>query len=146
MPFTVTRELSFSYGHRLLGYPGKCHFLHGHNGRVEVTMAADSLNEQGMVVDFGEIRATLEDWVDKTLDHHTILSQDDPLVSVLQEQGQLVLVLETPPTTENLARFIFQQARKLGFSVLSVRVWETPKSFARYTEPSSGTSPDLLET
>ena len=34
--FTVSREIEFCYGHRLLRDEGKCRHLHGHNGRLTV--------------------------------------------------------------------------------------------------------------
>ena len=56
--FTVSREIDFCYGHRLLGYAGKCRHLHGHNGRVEIAMEASGLDAHGMVLDFSEISAS----------------------------------------------------------------------------------------
>ena len=38
--FTVSREIDFCYGHRLLNYAGKCRHLHGHNGRVVIAFEA----------------------------------------------------------------------------------------------------------
>ncbi|MDO4585040.1 MAG: 6-carboxytetrahydropterin synthase [Planctomycetia bacterium] len=131
--FTIAREMEFCYGHRLLNHPGKCRFLHGHNGRVRIVVAADTLNEQGMVIDFGEIRSTLEKWVDEELDHRTILSQDDPLVEVLQAQGEKVVVLPVPPTAENLARFLSEKGCGMGLNIVAVQFWETPKCCAHYT-------------
>ena len=32
--FSVSRQIDFCYGHRLMGYSGKCRHLHGHNGRA----------------------------------------------------------------------------------------------------------------
>ena len=54
--FQVTREIDFCYGHRLLNYEGKCKHLHGHNGRVVITLEASELDERGMVIDFSEIK------------------------------------------------------------------------------------------
>ena len=36
--FRVSREINFCYGHRLLNYPGKCCHLHGHNGKLTITL------------------------------------------------------------------------------------------------------------
>lgn len=38
--YFLTQELEFCYGHRLIHYSGKCRFLHGHNGRVEIVLGA----------------------------------------------------------------------------------------------------------
>lgn len=138
-PFTISREMEFCYGHRLLNHPGKCRFLHGHNGRVRIVVAADGLNDQGMVIDFGEIRTTLEKWIDTELDHRMILSQKDPLVELLQTQGENVVVLPDNPTAENLARFLGEKGRDLGLNIVAVQFWETPKCCATWNF-SHGTS------
>ena len=39
--FSVTREITFCYGHRLMGHGGKCRHLHGHTGRAVITLASD---------------------------------------------------------------------------------------------------------
>ena len=39
--YSVTKRIDFCYGHRLLGYQGKCCHLHGHNGRAIVSFEAD---------------------------------------------------------------------------------------------------------
>jgi 6-pyruvoyltetrahydropterin/6-carboxytetrahydropterin synthase len=62
-----------------------------------------------------------------------ILRHDDPLVSPLRELGEPMYLLESNPTVERIARLIFDQGRELGFDVVTVRVWETPSSFATYT-------------
>lgn len=132
--FRVTRQIDFCYGHRLLRYEGKCRFLHGHNGRAEITLEASSLDQRGMLVDFGDIKQTIQRWIDEHLDHTMILCQDDPILPVLQEHGERVYVLSENPTAENIARLIFQQAVETGLPVVQVRLWETPNCLAEYGE------------
>ena len=132
--FKITRELDFCYGHRLLGHSGKCRFLHGHHGRVRITLASRTLNEMGMVMDFGEIRTSLEAWVDAELDHRMILCREDPLLEILRENGEPVVIFEENPTAENIAKHIFLKGRELGLPITEVRVWETPRSSAVYSD------------
>ncbi len=80
--FSVSREIDFCYGHRLLNYAGKCRYLHGHNGRVVISFEAPSLDQRGMVLDFSEIKETVSRWIDDNLDHRMILNRDDPAVPV----------------------------------------------------------------
>ena len=54
--YEVTRVIDFCYGHRLLNYAGKCRHLHGHNGRLEITLSASALDDRGMVLDFTQIK------------------------------------------------------------------------------------------
>jgi 6-pyruvoyltetrahydropterin/6-carboxytetrahydropterin synthase len=130
--FRVTREFEFCFGHRLLDYSGKCRNIHGHNGKVCLTLAADRLDRLGMVLDFVEIKRVIGTWIDEALDHALLLQKDDPLVKVLQAAGEKVLALDVSPTTENLAKLIFEYAAGRGLPVVEVTMWETTYSYATY--------------
>lgn len=138
--FRVTKDLDFCYGHRLLRYEGKCRHPHGHNARVEVDLEAARLDERGMVVDFDEIKAALQTWIDQELDHRMILHREDSLVAVLREMGEPLHVLDENPTAEAMARMLWEQAHRLGFPVREVRFWETTRAYASYRrdEPAAG--------
>ena len=133
--FSVTREITFCYGHRLLGYSGKCRHLHGHNGKVVITLAAEALDELGMVMDFGTLKRVVGGWLDEELDHKMLLHKDDPVLPFLREQGEPVYVMEVNPTAENIARLIFEHAERQGFPVVEVRLWETESCYAAYRRP-----------
>ncbi len=130
----ISREIHFSYGHRLLDYPGKCANLHGHNARVQVELSSEKLNPQGMVMDFYKIKETIGSWIEENLDHRMILWEKDPLVPLLQQIGDPVVVVQENPTAEVLARWIFDEVRKRRFPVSRVTFWETESSFAVYHE------------
>jgi len=130
--FTISRQFTFCYGHRLLNHSGKCANLHGHNGTVKVELENSQLNPQGMVVDFVDIKNTLAEWIETTLDHRLILKYSDPLVHVLREHGEAVLTLPEEPTAENLAKLIYEKAKDLGLPVSAVSFWETEKCAAEY--------------
>ncbi|MSQ26863.1 MAG: 6-carboxytetrahydropterin synthase [Dehalococcoidia bacterium] len=132
--YRVTKTFDFCYGHRLLRYEGKCRHLHGHNGRVEVDVSAGGLDALGMVVDFGDISATLKQWVDANLDHRMLLCRDDPVARMLGEMGEPLYLMDDNPTAENIARLIFQEGRSAGLNVAEVRLWETPTGCASYAE------------
>ncbi|MDR0327396.1 MAG: 6-carboxytetrahydropterin synthase [Planctomycetaceae bacterium] len=131
--FTISRQFTFCYGHRLLRHPGKCVHLHGHNGTVKIDLRNDQLNQQGMVADFSDVKNSIGKWIETTLDHRTILEEGDPLVEVLRQHGEPVLVLPVEPTAENLAKLIYEQAEKFGLPVCSVLFGETEKCAAEYS-------------
>jgi 6-pyruvoyltetrahydropterin/6-carboxytetrahydropterin synthase len=133
--FQVTREIDFCYGHRLLDYDGKCRYLHGHNGRAVITIASETLDNRGMVLDFSDIKRTVSQWIDENLDHRMILHRDDPAAKLLADLGEPLHLLEDNPTAENIARLIYDVAAGEGFPVEEVRLWETPRCFATYTAP-----------
>ena len=130
--YRVTREIDFCYGHRLINYDGKCRHLHGHNGKAVISLEAPSLDEKGMLVDFGEIKREVQRWIDENLDHNLLLCKDDPILPVLQERGERVFILDDNPTAENIARLIFDHARKAGLPVVEVLLWETPNCYAAF--------------
>ena len=134
MPHRVTRSIDFCHGHRLLNHNGQCRYLHGHNGRLEVDIEAEALDDMGMVVDFGKVRDLVKGWIDSNLDHRMILSRQDPVVPVLQGLNEPLYLVDENPTAENLARLIYDQARQLGLNVAEIRLWETPSSYATYRE------------
>jgi 6-pyruvoyltetrahydropterin/6-carboxytetrahydropterin synthase len=133
--YSVTRELSFCYGHRLLNYDGKCRHLHGHNGRAVLTLQTASLDAAGMVVDFSRLKRVVGSWIDENFDHKLLLHRDDPLLPLLRQQGEPIFVLDVNPTAENIARLIFEYAEQQGFPVVEVRLWETDTCYATYAAP-----------
>jgi len=130
--FSVTREITFCYGHRLLGYNGKCRHLHGHNGKVVITLATEELDKLGMVVDFGHLKRVVGNWIDQTLDHRMLLHRDDPVLPLLRSQGEPVYVMDANPTAENIARIIYEYVASQGFPVVEVKLWETETCCASY--------------
>jgi 6-pyruvoyltetrahydropterin/6-carboxytetrahydropterin synthase len=132
--FTITKEVYFCYGHRLMAHPGKCRHVHGHSVKAAITVAASELNEQGMVCDFADISAAASAYIDAELDHNLLLHRDDPLVPLLREAGERFSILEEHPTAEFLAKMIFSYVKGLGFNVRSVALWETASAYATYSE------------
>ena len=130
--FKVTRTIHFCYGHRLLNYKGKCRYLHGHNGKVEIELSAKQLDRRGMVRDFNEIKRSVQGWIDTHLDHKMILCKDDPALPALRKLKEPLFVIKENPTAENLAKLIYEETKRRGFPVTSVKLWETDHSFATY--------------
>jgi len=130
--FQVTREIEFCYGHRLLYYDGKCRHLHGHNGRAVITLQGAVLDRSGMLVDFAEIKAKVQAWIDENLDHNMLLCRVDPLLPILLDRGERVFVMDDNPTAENIARLIYDQAAQAGLPVVKVVLWETEHCYSSY--------------
>jgi 6-pyruvoyltetrahydropterin/6-carboxytetrahydropterin synthase len=107
--------------HFLRGYEGKCKNLHGHTWRIEVAVANDTLNELGMVADFGVLKKELNELID-TMDHAALNEQ-----TYFQSHN---------PTTENIARYIYRKyAEKVApLKVCKVQVWESDTSGVTYYE------------
>ena len=136
--FRVSREIDFCYGHRLLNYDGKCRHLHGHNGRVVITLESAELDLRGMVIDFSEIKEVVSRWIDDELDHRMILRKDDPVVPLLAQQGEPMFLMDANPTAENIAKLIYDFTRDHGFPIVEAKLWETPRCYATYGEKLQG--------
>jgi 6-pyruvoyltetrahydropterin/6-carboxytetrahydropterin synthase len=136
--YRITRQFDFCYGHRLLNYEGKCRHLHGHNGLVEIALEGERLDERGMLRDFGDIKSTVQRWVDENLDHRMLLRRDDPAAEPLLKLDEPLVLLDVNPTAENIARLIYEQSLVDDLPVVEVRLWETPKCHASYCPAASG--------
>jgi len=132
--YTVTKEVYFCYGHRLMQHAGKCRHLHGHSVKAAITLKAERLNDQGMVCDFAEIAASAAAFIETELDHNLLLHRDDPLVPMLKEANERCLLLAEHPTSEYLAQLIYQFIKAKGYDVERVTLWETSSSCAAYSE------------
>lgn len=131
---TITKEVYFCYGHRLMNHPGKCRHLHGHSVKAAVSVRRQKLNGQSMVCDFADIRDCMETYIDKLWDHNLLLHKDDPLIPTLQAQNERFLALDEHPTAEVLSKMLFQHIRQAGFDVAEVVLWETASAYASYRE------------
>ena len=132
--YSVTKRIEFCYGHRLLDYDGICKHPHGHNATAEIQVRTDQLDGRHMVADFSDVKRIVKGWIDRELDHKMVLRHDDPLVKPLQALNEPVFLVDTNPTVECIARLIFDHAVSAGLSVVRVKVYETPSSFAEYGE------------
>ena len=130
--YEIVEELVFPYGHRLTQHPGGCGRLHGHNGRVQVVLQAESLDDFGYVMDFDALHDVLQTVLEETFDHRMILHKADPIIPYLQNAGEEFVTLDQHPTAEAIARALFDQITERGLPAVEVRLYETPASLAVY--------------
>ena len=132
--YSVTKRIEFCYGHRLLDYDGACRHPHGHNALAEIEVRSEALDRRNMVVDFGDIKRIVKGWIDEQLDHKMILHKDDPILPTFQQLKEPYYLIDVNPTAESIAQLIYLQAKKHGFPVVEVSLWETENSYATYRE------------
>ena len=101
--YKLEREVIISAAHFLPNYDGCCRKMHGHNWRILVECRCDNteLDEQGMVIDFSDIKK-----ICNRLDH-TILND-----------------FIKNPTAENVASYLYDNIARC----YSVTVYEGEKS------------------
>lgn len=132
--YTVTKEVYFCYGHRLMQHAGKCRHLHGHSVKASITVQANDLDDQGMVCDFSELAACAAEFIEQELDHNLLLHRDDPLLPLLETAKERFLALPEHPTAEYLAKMIHDFVKRQGYDVTGVTLWETASACATYRE------------
>ena len=115
--FSIKVEGQFSSAHNLRGYKGRCEQLHGHNWKVEVTVAKEMLDKAGMVMDFRVLKDRLNEILDK-LDHKYL--------------NAIAYFKKVNPTSEGIAKYIFDRLVDKGLEVDAVTVWESQNSSATY--------------
>lgn len=120
--YEVVVEAQFSAAHRLVQYQGNCERLHGHNWRVKALVRGETLDSQGLLLDYRALRKELGGILQE-LDHSLLNDHPD--------------FARANPTSEHLAEWIF---RRLAARVESdrcaleaVEVYETDSTMARFS-------------
>lgn len=150
---SATKEFTFIAAHRVEGHP-KCGKLHGHNYRVEVTVAhpassrmdisQSELDKLGFVLDFGILKQLLKPRID-ALDHTYMVSQTNIEANCIYYRAavdnkrteDLFLLPIRQSSAELLALWFKQMFQEVLYkegydyiAVVEVKVWETPTAYA----------------
>jgi len=111
----------FAAAHQLKMVAKKCENLHGHNWKIEVCVAGERLNDAGVLMDFGEIKAHLSD-IMASLDHKFL--------------NELEYFKDGNPSSENIANFIAKSLQKeidgSAVKVARVTAWESDSACATF--------------
>jgi 6-pyruvoyltetrahydropterin/6-carboxytetrahydropterin synthase len=111
----------FAAAHQLRGIEGGCENLHGHNWKIEVTVAGSKLGPDGLLIDFRQIKRKAKDILDG-LDHK-FLNDLEPFKTM-------------EPSSENIARHIFESlSQRLNIEdikISRVTAWESDSACATY--------------
>lgn len=133
--FFLQVEDSFDSAHFLEKYEGKCRNIHGHRWKVVIEVKGDKLNDQGFIMDFGEIKMHLKELV-SLYDHALLIerrSMDKEKLEWLKQEHH-VIELDFIPTAENLSQYFYQKLKEKIININSVTVFETPNNLVKYTE------------
>ena len=117
--YSIKVESHFSAAHNLREYKGKCEELHGHNWRVEAAVEQENLGAGGMVMDFVLFKEELKK-VMETLDHKYV--------------NNIPYFQKVNPTSENIAKYVYDNLKAAITGLKSVTVWESERSSATYEE------------
>jgi 6-pyruvoyltetrahydropterin/6-carboxytetrahydropterin synthase len=120
--YRLTIHTQFAAAHNLINYQGDCENLHGHNWKVEVTVAARELDKAGLGIDFKILKKETNRVLDQ-LDHKYL--------------NDLSPFRDVSPSSENIARHLFEQLGAVFntdiVTVEKVNVWESDYACASYS-------------
>ena len=143
----IRRWVETDTGHRVPNHKSKCRHMHGHRYRWEAELEGDvvtqeGVSEEGMLMDFSDVSAILNQYVHDVVDHAFIVYEGDKeALAALSQMGDEHRTLIVPfiPTAENLAKWAFEQVEprissSFGNSLKlhAFHVRETPKSWASW--------------
>jgi len=139
MKIRLTKEFDFETAHALDGYEGKCKDIHGHSYHLRVTVIGTPsndicLSDCGMVVDFGDIKKIVKDYVYEEFDHRLILREDTRFRGI-EKTNERVRYVPYQPTCENmLIEIVAIMQSKLGEDVKLHNAFlrETANSYAEW--------------
>jgi 6-pyruvoyltetrahydropterin/6-carboxytetrahydropterin synthase len=119
--YEVKIVTQFAAAHRLENFYGKCESLHGHNWKVEVFLVGNTLDQAGLLMDFGMMKARTKEVLEE-VDHKYL--------------NELAAFQDRNPSSENLARYLYERLGAIlnreGAKIHRVNVWESDTSCASY--------------
>ncbi len=139
----LTKQFSFEMAHALDGYDGACREIHGHSYRLFVTVKGAPLSDEsspknGMVVDFGVLKAIVGRFVVDRLDHSLVIRSSEcnsAVIAALRQRFSRIVTVDYQPTCENMiSRFAASIAAELpqGVELCALRLYETATSYAEW--------------
>lgn len=143
----VTKQIEIDMGHRVPNHKSKCRNLHGHRYKIQVgvddkVISTKGSSDEGMVIDFGDLKDVMIDVIDKNYDHGLVLYLNDfeltYFFSDLKSKGMKIIIVNFIPTAENLAKHWYELIKPIlevkKIKIKYLKVWETPSSTATYEE------------
>lgn len=117
--YELKTQMYFSAAHHLLNYDGACENQHGHNWLVEAFVIGDKLDKSNILIDYKVLKSELKAVLDY-LDHEDI--------------NELPEFKGVSPSSETIAKFIYDKLKQKIAIISKVSVWETSNSCASYFE------------
>ena len=142
----IIKVIQWDMGHRVLNHRSICKGLHGHRYKAEICIDGEliqesGISEEGMVIDFSDIKQTAQRYIQVELDHaFMVWDKDVELLDFFKNStGHKPVIVPFTPTAENVAAYIFNELKdkftdvfKTGLHLQSVKLWETPSSYALF--------------
>lgn len=137
----ITKIFHFEMAHAIYGYKGACKNIHGHSYELHVSISSASGNwdyipAPGFVVDFSEIKKTVNKTVIEKFDHKLLLSEAFLSVNPTLSSQENLVSWKTEPTVENMLVNIMQSlsgSLPRELKLVRLKLYETKNSYAEWT-------------
>jgi len=144
---TINKEFKWDMAHMLAGHQGPCKNIHGHSYKMQVEIARLDNNlinkdssSTGMIIDFKDLKNIVQEELIAPFDHAFMYwaNSNDQLeheiAKLLKANQRKIIEVDFRPTAENIADYAFNLLEKrfaeLEIKIVSLKVWETPSSYA----------------
>ena len=123
---TIQKEFpNYPFAHRQPSHKGHCKLIHGHNWDFEICLAANELDENGFVYDFGGLK-WFRAWLENNFDHTFVLNEDDPWVGtatmdLIKETSKVIFVPSC--SCEGIAEYVYNKLSDMISKQTEGRVW-----------------------
>lgn len=74
--YEITKTRHIHFAHHVRGHRGACISLHGHTWRFDVTLGAETLDDEGFVRDFSVVKREVLEPCHRLLDHALAIGED----------------------------------------------------------------------
>lgn len=139
--YIITKEFHFESAHCLNFSKGKCDNLHGHSYKLFVSVGCEKLDENGIIIDFADIKKIVEDAIISEFDHACILNKNSKnkfeieLQKLLIKHNKKTILLEVNPTAEEMAKIFYGIISLLldkNHKLIEVKLYETAENMATF--------------
>lgn len=132
---SITKEFTFETAHRISNHPADCKHIHGHSYRLLVTVCAEEIQDNDMIIDFKELKQIVNNNVVATFDHALVLKRNAENTKLAQEINSKIFWMASEPTVERLIDYIriqIQNSLEKPLFLKRLKLFETASSFGEW--------------
>jgi len=138
--FDIEKKFTFEAAHILDGLEDghPCGTLHGHSYKLYIKIYSELLNDNGFIMDFGDLKKFGKEFIDRNLDHSMIITKN----SCVTPMGKVFLLPDEykNTTVEIMCEYIlkelllfFKSISFNNFCKIRIKMFETENNSGSYT-------------
>jgi len=145
---TVTKMFEWDCAHKLYNPKlsidknksvfGLCNNIHGHTYKLEVTVEPIKSLNNGMVINFKDLKKIVKDKIVDVMDHSLTLTRGDIIIDMLEPLNLKINIVNYETTCENQINDFWNILKpifiKHNISLVKLKLYETPTSYAELSK------------